>query len=266
MFNSLIVVFKGVRMEWQAKQYSVFDEQRSRPAYDLVNAIPEINAQSIIDLGCGTGNSTQALLSRYSAHNIMGLDNSETMLIEAKKRLPQIDFQLADISQWESEKKYDVIFSNAALQWLPDHISLYTRLVNNLTEGGYLAVQTPDNLQEPPHKIALEIAATEKWINKIGHIHHEERHSVEWYFSLLKPLVTDINIWRTTYFHFMNDINDIVEWFKGTALRPFLSMLDQDEQIVFLKEYKSRLSQEYAELPIGGLLLPFPRVFILAKK
>ena len=135
-------------MSWSAKQYSMFEQQRTRPVRDLVAAIATQNVQSAIDLGCGPGNSTEVLAERFSDARITGLDSSEDMLADARQRLPDLTFELADIGDWNPAQTYDVILANASLQWVPDHAVLYPRLVKRLNPGGSLAVQTPDNLEE----------------------------------------------------------------------------------------------------------------------
>jgi trans-aconitate 2-methyltransferase len=160
----------------------------------------------------------------------------------------------------------DVILANASLQWLPDHQSLYPRLVAQLSQGGCLAVQTPDNLLDPPHRLAREVAAEGPWAGKIGQVRHPDRHEAAWYFALLKPLCTSVDVWRTTYFHPLQGHQAIVEWFKGTALRPYLAPLTPEEQQEFLAAYLQAIASAYPLFEDGTVLLPFPRLFVVATR
>jgi len=251
-------------MTWSAQQYARFEDERTRPVRDLVAAIPRADVRTAVDLGCGPGNSTEALAARYPAAAIRGFDSSEDMIRAARERLPSIAFELADIADWRASAPVDVILANASLQWLPDHARLYPRLVAQLAEGGCLAVQTPDNLAEPAHRIARETAAQGPWSGKLAQTAHPDRHDAAWYYALLKPLCAKVDVWRTTYFHPLRDHDAIVEWFKGSALRPYLAPLDEHERQAFLAAYRRGIAAAYPSLPDGTTLLPFPRLFLVA--
>ncbi|HXR02826.1 MAG TPA: trans-aconitate 2-methyltransferase [Pseudomonas sp.] len=254
-------------MSWSAKQYSMFEQQRTRPVRDLVAAIPSQSVELAIDLGCGPGNSTQVLAERFPNARITGLDSSQDMLNEARQRLPDLEFELADIDSWNPQPTYDVILANASLQWVPDHAELYPRLVSRLNPGGTLAVQTPDNLEEPAHRLAREIAASGPWASKIASVKHPDRHPGAWYFERLRPHCSEVDVWRTTYHHpLAGGHAAVVEWFKGSALRPYLQKLEESEQAAFLQAYLKAISQAYPALADGTVLLPFPRLFIVATR
>ncbi|NWB62164.1 MULTISPECIES: trans-aconitate 2-methyltransferase [unclassified Pseudomonas] len=253
-------------MTWSAKQYSMFEQQRTRPVRDLVAAIPEGDVRTAVDLGCGPGNSTEVLAERFPQAVVTGMDSSDDMLVDARKRLPALNFELADIGAWNPAQKFDVILANASLQWLPDHATLYPHLVNQLTPGGTLAVQTPDNLDEPAHKLAREVAADGPWAAKIGSVKHNERHTASYYFELLSQHCSTVDVWRTTYHHPLAGSAAVVEWFKGSALRPFLAPLTESEKGAFLDEYLARITKAYPALADGTVLLPFPRLFIIATR
>lgn len=253
-------------MTWSAKQYSMFEQQRTRPVRDLVAAIPEGDVRTAVDLGCGPGNSTEVLADRFPQALVTGMDSSDDMLVDARKRLPALNFELADIGAWSPVQKFDVILANASLQWLPDHATLYPHLVNQLTPGGTLAVQTPDNLDEPAHKLAREVAADGPWAAKIGSVKHNERHTASYYFELLSQHCSTVDVWRTTYHHPLAGSAAVVEWFKGSALRPFLAPLTESERNAFLDEYLARITKAYPALADGTVLLPFPRLFIIATR
>jgi len=253
-------------MTWSAKQYSMFEQQRTRPVRDLIAAIPDGDVRTAVDLGCGPGNSTEVLADRFPQALVTGMDSSDDMLVDARKRLPALNFELADIGAWNPAQKFDVILANASLQWLPDHATLYPHLVSQLTLGGTLAVQTPDNLDEPAHKLAREVAADGPWATKIGAVKHNERHTASYYFELLSKHCSTVDVWRTTYHHPLAGSAAVVEWFKGSALRPFLAPLTESEKSAFLDEYLARITKAYPALADGTVLLPFPRLFIIATR
>lgn len=254
-------------MTWSARTYSAFEQERTRPVRDLVAALPARDVQVAIDLGCGPGNSTEVLADRFPQARVSGLDSSEDMLAAARERLPGTRFELADIDAWNPVESFDVILANASLQWLPDHATLYPRLVSRLAPGGSLAVQTPDNLEEPAHRLAREVAAQGPWAGKIGGVKHPARHDAAFYYALLKPHCTAVDVWRTTYFHpLAGGPEAVVEWFKGSALRPYLAPLDDGEKAAFLARYLAAITQAYPALADGTVLLPFPRLFIVASR
>ncbi|AZF07591.1 trans-aconitate 2-methyltransferase [Pseudomonas sp. R5-89-07] len=253
-------------MTWSATQYTMFEQQRTRPVRDLVAAIPNTEVGTAVDLGCGPGNSTQVLAERFPDAHITGMDSSDDMLRDARKRLPALSFELADIGAWNPTQRFDVILANASLQWLPEHATLYPHLVKQLNPGGTLAVQTPDNLDEPAHRLAREVAAEGPWAAKIGAVKHNERHSASYYYELLSQHCSTVDVWRTTYQHPLADHAAVVEWFKASALRPFLAPLNEGEQAAFLQEYQARITQAYPALANGTVLLPFPRLFIIATR
>jgi trans-aconitate 2-methyltransferase len=254
-------------MSWSARQYSLFEQQRTRPVRDLVAAIPRESAQTAVDLGCGPGNSTEVLAERFPQARVTGLDSSTDMLGEARQRLGVVEFIQADIGDWKPAQTYDVILANASLQWVPDHAQLYPRLVSLLNPAGVLAVQTPDNLDEPAHRLAREIAASPQWVDRIGDVRHPDRHPAPYYFELLRPHCAEVDVWRTTYHHpLAGGHAAVVEWFKGSALRPYLQKLDQAAQQAFLDTYLHAISKAYPLLADGTVLLPFPRLFIVATR
>lgn len=253
-------------MTWSAQQYTMFEQQRTRPVRDLVAAIPNAEVRHAVDLGCGPGNSTEVLAARFPHAHVTGMDSSDGMLADARKRLPALNFKLADIGAWNPAQAFDVILANASLQWLPDHATLYPHLVKHLTQGGTLAVQTPDNLDEPAHRLAREVAADGPWSAKIGAVKHNERHTASDYYELLSTHCSTVDVWRTTYQHPLADHGAVVEWFKASALRPFLAPLSDEEKAAFLQAYKARITQAYPALADGTVLLPFPRLFIIATR
>ncbi|MDE1169416.1 MAG: trans-aconitate 2-methyltransferase [Pseudomonas sp.] len=254
-------------MTWSAQQYSKFEQQRTRPVIDLVAAIPTREVRTAVDLGCGPGNSTEVLAAQFPQALVSGLDSSDDMLVSARERLPGVGFEQADIATWSPGKTFDVILANASLQWVPEHATLYPRLVSLLTPGGSLAVQTPDNLEEPAHRLARQVAAEGPWASTIGAVKHPERHGATFYYELLQGHCSSVDVWRTTYHHPLEGgAAAVVEWFKGSALRPYLEPLGAEDKAAFLARYLALISEAYPALADGTVLLPFPRLFVVATR
>lgn len=254
-------------MSWSAKQYVAFEDERTRPARDLLAAIPTAEARSVVDIGCGPGNSTELLLQRFPEAQVRGLDSSADMIDAARKRLPQLQFELAEIDQWADTGPFDVIFANAVLQWVPDHATLLPALASKLSEGGSLAIQMPDNLNEPSHRLMREVAANGSWAAKLASAagQRTDMASASDYFSMLRPHCARVDVWRTTYHHQLSGgAAGVVEWFKGSGLIPFLSPLTEAERAEYLELYLGEVAKAYPALADGSVLLPFPRLFIVA--
>jgi trans-aconitate 2-methyltransferase len=255
-------------MPWSASQYMKFEDERTRPVRDLIAAIPTAEASRAIDLGCGPGNSTEVLRARYPAASISGIDSAEDMVRAARERLPGVSFELTDIAIWQAPGPWNVILANAVLHWVPDHAVLLPRLVEALSSGGSLAVQMPDNLAEPSHRLMRQVASDGPWATKLAGAQGErsEVASPAWYYSLLRPRCARVDVWRTTYHHPLAGLDAVVEWFKGSGLRPFLSPLDEEEQTEYLLRYRAALAGAYPTQPDGSVLLPFPRLFFVAMR
>ena len=253
-------------MTWSPAQYTKFEDERTRPVRDLVAQIPLLNARHAVDLGCGPGNSTQVLLARFPQAHVTGMDSSPQMIDAAKKRLPDVPFAVADIATWQPAQPQDVILSNATLQWLPDHAALMPRLMHMLAQGGCLAVQMPDNLDEPSHRLMRAVAAFGSWANKLTQAANARaaRQSADWYYRVLKPHAARVDVWITTYHHPLAGAAAIVEWFKSTGLRPFLDPLSEAERGDFLALYENEIAKAYPAQSDGTVLLPFPRLFFVA--
>ncbi|MFM0310888.1 trans-aconitate 2-methyltransferase [Paraburkholderia sp. RL17-383-BIF-A] len=255
------------KQDWQAKQYVLFENERTRPVRDLLAAVPATDVRSAVDIGCGPGNSTEALAARLPGAVVSGMDSSPDMIEAARKRLPQFQFEVSDIATWDAHGPYDLILANAVLQWVPDHERLFPSLVAKLAPGGSLAVQMPDNLDEPAHRLLREIAADGPWAARLSGLERTLRYDAGWYYALLKPLCARVDVWRTVYHHPLAGGTDaVVEWFKGSALRPFLAELDAAGQAAFLRRYRDAIAEAYPALADGTVLLPFPRLFIVATR
>ncbi|RKH64028.1 trans-aconitate 2-methyltransferase [Corallococcus interemptor] len=256
-------------MDWSAAQYTRFEDERNRPIRDLLARIPTAEVKRAADLGCGPGNSTELLRARFPAAAVTGMDSSPDMLTAARKRLPDVRFDAGDIATWSDPGPYDVILANAVLQWVPDHATLLPALLHKLTPGGSLAVQMPDNLDEPSHRLMRDTASEGPWADKLKGAANArtERQDASWYYRVLREAGATVDLWRTTYFHpLTGGASAVVEWFKGSGLRPFLEPLDAGEKTDFLARYQSAIARAYPALPDGTVLLPFPRLFLIATR
>ena len=254
-------------MTWSAKQYVAFEDERTRPVRDLLLALPDIEARTAMDLGCGPGNSTEFLAARFPGAAVCGLDSSADMIAAAGRRLPDVQFVIGDIDTWDDPGPYDVILANAVLQWVPDHSTLLPSLVGRLAAGGGLAIQMPDNLDVPAHRLMREIAAAGPWAPALAEASKNRTPiaGADRYYELLRPLCSRVDVWRTTYYHALpGGAGAIVEWFKGSGLRPFLEPLDAPTRAAYLERYTAAVAAAYPALPDGSVLLPFPRLFMAA--
>jgi len=252
--------------DWNPQLYRQFEAERTRPAHELLTRIPVTDVRFATDLGCGPGNSTELLAHAWPAAHIVGLDSSEAMLAQARERLPRCAFLHEDIRRWRAAEPQQVIYANASLQWLDRHDTLLPHLASQLDSGGALAIQMPDNLQEPSHRLMRDIAACDPWRQRTGDVERKNLLSGEHYYDLLSQAGCEVDIWRTTYYHVMADAQAIVDWLKATGLRPFLNALEPDEQPRFLEQYLQALQQAYPLRADGRVLLAFPRLFIVAVK
>ena len=253
---------------WNPALYRRYEDERTRPAAELLARVPLDAAARVVDLGCGPGNSTELLVRRFPQAQVTGTDNSEAMLVSGRERLPQVHFELSDIATWVPEFAPDLIYANAALQWVPDHEALVPRLFAALAPGGVLAIQMPDNRAEPTHRLMRELAAEAPWKAPIGDYTRlrTELLSIGAYYDLLAPLAAEVDVWHTIYQHRMESAAAIVEWVRATGLRPFIDPLSPELRASYLAEYERRIDAAYPVRTDGRRLLAFPRMFIVARK
>jgi trans-aconitate 2-methyltransferase len=253
---------------WSPGQYLKFEDERTRPARDLLAAVPLSEPRNVVDIGCGPGNSTELLALHFPNATITGFDNSPEMLATARQRLPAATFIEADVATWMPRVPVDLLFANAVFQWVPDHIAVLARLTEALTPGGSLAVQMPDNFDEPSHFLMREVAKAGPWRTKLADAEgdREAIPAAEVYYDRLKPGAGRVDVWRTVYQHPLADAAAIVAWFRSTGLRPYLNRLDPAEQVRYLAAYQARIAEAYPVRSDGRVLLPFPRVFIVATR
>lgn len=254
--------------EWNAKQYTKFIKERTQPAIDLANRIKLPEPNEIIDIGCGPGNSTRVLYEKFPFAHIIGADNSENMLELAKANNPELDFKLFDANaDFDSlEQKFDIVFSNACIQWVPDHKKLIPKMMSILKDGGILAVQIPMNYKEPIHMIISEVVSSAKWKDKFSQPRIFYNLTQSDYFDLLSDISSDFSIWETSYCHIMPSHDSIMEWYKGTGLRPYLSALNETDAKNFESEIYSKVVKAYPAQSNGEIIFRFPRFFFTAAK
>lgn len=253
---------------WDPAQYERFRDERARPFFDLVGRIPDGPARRVADLGCGTGELTRTLLERWPKAQIVGVDHSQEMLARAAASPAQarLRFERADLACWEPEAPLDRIVSNAALQWLPEHGVLLERLTRFLAPEGVLAVQVPHNRGEGVFRLLDDLVLEAPWRERFQHA--ERRPSIEtplFYAERLLGLALAIELWETTYYHRMAGAPEIVEWMKGTSLRPLLAALAAPEQQEFLEALIARVAALHPRGP-HGVFFPFRRLFFVARK
>jgi trans-aconitate 2-methyltransferase len=254
---------------WGPEQYLRFEEERTRPCRDLMARIPADDARGVIDLGCGPGNSTAVLGERWPRAKITGLDNSTAMLELARQKFPQHEWIVGDIAEWAASTgaKHDVVFSNAAMQWLADHQAVCPRLLQRVRAGGVLAIQVPANMDAPAHQIMRDLAWSSTWRDYFapGGVREWYVHDAAFYYDVLSNSTKRLDLWETEYIHVMPDAESIGEWYKGSGLRPFLDVLpDDDCRDRFLRDYVSAVRGVYTTRADGRVLFPFRRLFLVA--
>jgi trans-aconitate 2-methyltransferase len=251
---------------WSPSKYLKFEEERAAPARDLLAQVGLSDARRIVDIGCGPGNSTELLAARFPNAEILGFDSSPDMLTAARKRLPNAKFVEADVTSWVPEEPVDLLYANAVFHWVPDHLSVLAQLFETLAPGGVLAVQLPDNLDEPSHYLMREVAEAGPWAARLANAEDalDDILPSAAYYDRLQPMAARIDIWHTLYNHPLEGPGAIREFLASTGLRPFLAPLDADEQIAFLDDYEQRVAKAYPPLVDGRVLLCFPRLFVVA--
>lgn len=251
---------------WNADQYLKFGDERTRPAADLAARVALDEPASIADLGCGPGNSTQVLRQRWPSAEIVGVDSSPEMIQSAKKCYPLQKWVLADAADWTPPSSLDLVYSNAALQWLPDHGPLVRRLLGLAAQGGALAFQIPSGTFATVRTLIHDISHDATWNHRMeaarGALTME---SPAFYYDALCDIASRLDIWETEYHHLLPNTAAIVDWMAGTGLRPFLAALDnEDERVEFVRELRRRVGEAYETRADGRVLFPFRRTFVIA--
>ncbi len=252
-------------VEWNSSQYLKFKNERTQPSIDLANRLDMAEPQAILDIGCGPGNRTDVLQRRFPRAALTVIDSSDDMIRQARESYPNIVFEQMDASGDLSRLgMFDIVFSNACIQWIPDHQNLLRNFMGRLRSGGMLAVQTPMIYQEPIYMVVTAIANLDRW--KAFFTLPRPFHNLgqNEYFDLLTDIAADVTIWQTTYCHIMPNHEAIMEWYKGTGLRPYLAVLNQEEQVRFETEILEELRKVYPLQKSGEIIFRFPRFFFIA--
>ncbi len=254
-------------MAWDPNIYLNFGAERTRPAAELLSRVNMETPARVADLGCGPGNSTALLAARWPDARIDGLDNSREMLAEAAKSDVCANWIEANLSDWTADAPYDAIFTNAALQWAPDHAALLPRLFGFVAEGGVFAMQVPRNFDEPCHTLLRDVAKGKPWEPKFDGV-RDWWHVLtpEDYFGVLEPVAAKIDVWETRYVQVLSGEDAVYRWMSGTGLRPFAAALEEGERAEFLEAYRTAMRAAYPMRASGVTLYPFRRLFVVARK
>ena len=253
--------------DWNAELYSRFEKERTLPSYDLVRAV-EGEPKTVLDIGCGIGNSTQVVAEHFPKAHVVGADNSPDMLRHSREVHPELEFITLDAAHdlGKVQERYDLVFSNACLQWLPDHEQRIKEMLRLLNEGGTLAVQIPAQAKHPMHKLIYEVSHRELWADKITSYRQYNELTEAEYFDILHENASDFRLWEVTYFHRMPSHESILEWYKGTGLRPYLAQLSEEDRPKFEEEILEGIRELYPVQESGEIIFRFPRLFFTAKK
>ena len=255
---------------WDPRQYKRFEAQRDRAALDLLVRLPgDLHPHEIWDLGCGAGQHAALLKRRHPDAAVHGLDSSAAMLDQARALSADIDWVRGALSDWSPARPADLILANASLQWAPDHPALFPRLASHLAPGGVLAVQMPMAWESTQHTLMRAVAADGPWAQRLGGVATiRALLPIADYYDLLAATCAEVDVWSTTYLHVLTGEDAVLEWMKGTALRPYLTALADDAPMTasFLSALAARLSEAFPRRPDGTTLLPFQRLFLLARR
>ncbi len=249
--------------DWDSELYIKFKQQRTQPAIDLVNRLNDCHPYKIADIGCGPGNSTAVLHRFFPDSEIIGIDSSPDMIEKAQSEHPELSFRLCDAR--ELHNGYDLLFSNACLQWIADHKSLLPDLMSKLNPGGTLAVQIPCNSEEPLYKIIRDVAEDSKWGFQNIALETNSVLKSDEYFDILSGCSSSFDIWETVYYHAMPSHQSLVDWVKGTRLRPYLHALTEEQAAMFEEEILRRTINAYPVMKNGTVILRFKRLFFTAR-
>ncbi|KAL4888463.1 S-adenosyl-L-methionine-dependent methyltransferase [Aspergillus ambiguus] len=254
--------------DWSASQYLKFEDERTLPVRELLARVPLSAPKEIVDLGCGPGNSTNALVSRYPEAHIVGMDSSPDMIRKARATLPNLEFSVSDLRSYTPSAPTDLFFSNAVLHWLKkdERMVAIKSLMKTQPSGGVFAFQVPDNLMEPSHVLMKETALNGPWATTLKGVGRDDIESPQEIYDELIPLSSAVNIFHTHYHHSLESHEAIVEWVKGTGLRPYVDPLTPPDKKAFISEYLKRLEAAYPRSVDGRVLLRYPRLFVVAVK
>ena len=251
---------------WDPEQYARFAGERGRPFVELLNRVDLQSPRRVVDLGCGPGNLTAMLADRWPDATVVGIDSSPEM-ISAASSIDGVTFRLDDITAFRPDPDTDLLISNAALQWVPGHAELLRSWAAALPPGAWMAWQVPGNLDSPSHAILRDLSSAPRWSPLVGSavLRPDAVRSTAAYASLLIEAGFVPDVWETTYLHVLAGADPVLEWVRGTALRPVLAALSPADAADFEAEYAPRLRETYPAGP-SGTLFPFRRIFCVGRK
>jgi trans-aconitate 2-methyltransferase len=252
-------------LTWDPERYLAFADERGRPFADLLTRVSPSRPARVVDLGCGPGNLTHALADRWPTAAILGVDASPPMIERARAhRESGVRFEVGDLREWRADRPVDVLLSNATLQWVPGHLELLPRLVEQVAPGGWFAFQVPGNFDQPSHVLLHELADAPAYRAHTRGVARPDAHGATTYLDTLLDLGCRVDAWETTYLHLLQGEDAVFTWVSGTGARPTLQALPEDLRARFETEYKQRLREAYPRGP-HGTVLPFRRVFVVAQ-
>ncbi len=257
-------------MRWDPEQYLRFADERGRPFGELLARVGSPAARTVVDLGCGPGTLTRLLAERWPDARIEAVDNSPDMVERARAELadlePAVAVALADLREWTPPWPVDVVVSNATLQWVPRHLALLDTFAGWLAPGGVLAVQVPGNFEEASHTLIAEVAGRPRWRSRLADLPRPAVEAPGTYLARLAGLGLAVDVWETTYLQVLPGEDAVLEWMRGTGLRPVLSALaDPESRSAFEAEYGELLRRAYPRQPFGTVL-PYRRIFVVARE
>ncbi len=250
-----------MKAKWNSSQYLLFENQRNQPAIDLLKRLAECKPHTIADLGCGPGNSTQLLRQTFPLAKIVGIDNSEDMIQRACKEHCDLEFVQKDLRELTGQ--YDLLFSNACLQWVPAHKTLIPELLTHLNPGGIFAAQFPMNHAEPLYQIIQSVASEDRWGFTNVELDYNGTLTPHEYFDLLSETCSGFQLWETRYYHNLKNHEALIEWVKGTRIRPYLSLLSDPDKKAFEAEILRKVKDAYPIMKNGEVILCFNRFFLI---
>jgi len=253
-------------MTWDPDAYLTYADERTRPAAELIQRIPCAAPTRVVDLGCGPGNSTALAAARWPRAEIEAIDSSGEMIATANAAKIPARFFVADIATWSPQVRYDVVLSNATLQWLDDHHTLLPRLAGFVADRGSFAFQVPRNFDAPSHALMRDVAARGPWAGKLRNVRGIHVHAPQEYYEILRPYAKSLDIWESEYLHVLDGTDAVYRWVGATGLRPYAQALEGEDRESFLAAYKARLREAYPERSDGVTLFPFKRLFVIARR
>lgn len=254
--------------DWNSAQYTKFAGERTQPSLDLIGRISNLRPGNILDIGCGPGNSTAALKQAFPNAQILGIDSSEDMLRKARATHPDIRFASCRVPEelGSLDDSYDLVFSNACIHWIPGQEALLRAIFSIMNPGATLAIQLPLTQKAPFYRVLYSLAKAPQWRDKLGNIQNFHNLQPEEYYDVLTSLAEDFTIWETVYYHTVGSVAQVIEWYKGSGLRPYLDALSEPEQEQLQQELLYEMEKTYPVQKDGTVILKMPRLFFTAVK